>query len=256
MHIGGVLYSLMKQILLLFACVVHLYAAVCDGPFLRACDEKGMYTLCHQLKTNGIVTLEVKFIQKDPGCDHGSAVFGSVFFLNEGAFWRNRRFWEDFCQVMLESKEHGVSCNREFQRKLLNVLRSCERRSIAGLEQLSPQQIDNLFPSDTAVRWGVGLVDWILKDRVPGSVTLCPGGVDYALHFVPEQIYEKKDCNCLNLQGKVQELQQSMTKLEERLRTVEAILQGVIDHLKSLCVSPSSQAFTQSDPLRAEANSE
>ena len=182
---GGCYNIPMKKYLIFFVFVVHMYASgMPEVPLITDYDRKRIDRLCCDIewamqfsKQNSLI--EVKFIKSDPYSDDNAEVYGFSFVVGDSGFWM------ELLGVIKDSVKNGKVSSRNLEKLFLEIIPTSKGYPVKNLLRPTSRQLRELFPGDMAVRWCIGPVDWILERRVPGSVTLCPGGRDYALHYVP-----------------------------------------------------------------------
>ena len=162
----------MGFLFLIFMFATHINAAL---PLLQEDARCEVTTLITRMKNNKISSLEVKYI-----FNHPSIVVGRVFEVQD------EDFWKAFAHMLQKAKFGVFVCERSFESHLLRVLDQAPiKKNFEKLDMLCRRHWHEFFPGDAPIRWIAGPVDWILENKVPGSVTLYPGTGNYSLHFVP-----------------------------------------------------------------------
>ena len=167
---------------------------------------------CDSLPRIPFSTLEVKFITSGPCSDDHAQVFGSVFTVGE------RSFWQQFSDLARKNIDGNPLYSRKFNKSVQEALLRSPYVEIEGLSPLDKDHIKSFFPSNQGIAWHVGPTDFSLQYNIPGTIILCPGSDDYALHFIPARVSNKpsrdKGANVEALRTPIEGAQPSLTHLK------------------------------------------
>ena len=207
---------MLYMVLLLFV-MTCMHACDCsDVPVVGGGEISEIAALRDRLKRSRFPRLEIKMIKKD--LDGGVDVCGGAFDVS------NAEFWNAFADVLRRGQEGDVVYRCSFTNMLRRIFLP-PGMYIEGLKPLLPEYRQIFLPADEAVRWRVGPADFLRK--VPGSVTLCPKGEEYGLHFVPACPPE----GCCVFSS----LRSEMLELREALKNSAGVIASMQRNLMLLC---------------------
>ena len=225
------LKSAMSIMVLLFFVMACMHACDCsDAPLVGYEEVDAIVRLRNRLLRYDFPLLEIKMIKKD--LDGGVDVCGGAFCV------RHPVFWKEFEDVLCRGQDGAVVYSCKFKNMLKEIFLSAPGIFIEGLKSLLPEHRQIFLPSDEVVRWRVGPTDYVLLRKVPGSVTLCPKGEEYGLHFVPACPPERC-CVSSSLRSEVRELRKNLkhnADVMASLRKNLMLLRGEQDELKDAFV--------------------
>ena len=222
--------------LLFFAIVLPMIAADLPFPSLsfpslgEERDQPGISELKRVMRAHCIRIIEVKFVKK--GCYSNHEVQGLCFSTED------YHFWDHMVDMFAAGRSGGMIQSCEFQKALEHVFRGCLSFGIHGLPNIGKADLDLLFPASEAIRWFVGPADWILLEKVPGSVTIRPVPGNYALHFVPGFAPKKTEKMEDSLKRILQQNCVLQDMLKETNETVKALAKEVSVLKKNALAAP------------------
>ena len=225
----------MVNMVFILVIVAHIFASDYTCSLVQDWERSSVTSVREKIKGKEITSLEVRWIKNSEysGLSNSPEVLGAVFSVTDADFW------EEFADVMLNSKNRIVARSHKFQAMLSVILSQSLYNRIPGTPLLHPHKIEKLFPIDSVVFWRVGHSDWLLENLFPGTVTLCPGGENYALHFVPRPSPSDNRARSRFLSDEacddVTDVGMQRQRLEQSLANTEAVLTSFSETYQNLC---------------------
>ena len=166
------------RMVLMFLFILLMTQVYAGRPLVTQQDLAAINAEYDNLRSRRVCTLEVKVVTNslEP------QVCGSCFSIS---CEHEDVVWGELAILLKQGAEGDTLRAPLFEKYLEAMLPKMTQERIPALTPLPQNQ--SIFPKNTWICWRVGPADWILRDKIPGSIMLCPAGQKYALHFIPSQ---------------------------------------------------------------------